>query len=165
MSPCTWSPPLYRATISPSVCATVPLRNQETVASSHYLTLPPATSTYHSTWCATMTPPFHRATWCTTMTPPFHRATWCTTMTPPFHRATWCATVTPLFLFAAVRHRRTDDTSAYIRTPTHLAYITLHLTAVNHTYWHSDAVSQFVLLVKIAMTTWMILFKKPWFCY
>ena len=123
MASFTWSPPLSRATISQSLRASVTSRNQETVPPSHHLTLPPATPS-HRTTChqhAATVLPWHLVRCCDT---------WCAAVTPgapPCHR-----TAVP----APYRH----DTSTYIRTFTHLAYFTTHLTAVNHNSVHPDTV-------------------------
>ena len=103
-----------------------------------------APSCHRATWCAPVTPPCpyraitvpppcHRVTWCATKAPPCHRATWSATESVQCHRATWCATETLQCYHAtwwptttSPCHRAVgpppyrQDTSAYLRTPTHL---------------------------------------------
>ena len=95
-----------------------------------------------STWCATETPPFFSATWCAIKTPQCHPARWCANETPPCLRSTCCAIEAPPWHRAAGPPPYRHPTSSYLRTPTHIAYFTTHLTAVNHTTVPSDIVSR-----------------------
>ena len=90
----------------------------------------------------------------------------------PSHCATWhlrAATVPHWHLPPLHRHRAAvprpylHDTSVYFRTPTHLAYFTMHLTPVNHISIPINAVLRdFTILINIAMTTLRRYPKGPW---
>ena len=111
----------------------------------HRPTVPPATPSHRGT-CHTVSP-------CHLPHPPTEPPA------TPSHRPTChhhAATVSPWHL---VRHRDsvpssyrhvTFDTSAYRRTPTHLAYFTTHLTFVNNTSVPSDTVCFFFTLWSVA---------------
>ena len=119
-----------RATISPSLRASVPSRNQETVPPSHHYTLIPATPSHRATChkhAATVSPwnlVRHRATWC---------ANWCGTVTQPCHlvshRAIWCATVPP---GPPPFHRAAALPTQHISIPIY----TDASDSCHHTSWH-----------------------------
>ena len=69
----------------------------------------------------TVPPPCHQVTCCATVPPPCRRATWCAAETTSCHRATWCTTTTPPCHCTVGLPPYRQDTSAYLRTPTHLA--------------------------------------------
>ena len=79
------------------------------------------------------------------------RDTWCATVPPPCHHRATVPPVAPLWHYCApVPPPYRNDTSTYFCTPTHLAYFTTHLTAVNHTSVPpelSDAISPYGLLL------------------
>ena len=111
---CTWAPQLNFATIPSSICAFVPSRQQKDVQPKHHPTLPFATECY-SVICQQSC---IRDTQFTTMTPPCHRQA---VLLPRYRNI-----IVPLC-------RRRTDTSAYLRTLTHLTYFITHLTGVNNT--------------------------------
>ena len=124
----------------------------------HRSTVPAATPSHRATWdtvqpchmphrpieqLSTLSkrptvPPFHRLT-----VPPSHRSTcnYHAATVSPWHLVRHCGSVPPSY-----RHV-TFDTSAYLRTPTHLSYFSTHLTFGNNTSVPFDTVCFFHYMV------------------
>ena len=156
MAPFTWTPPHHRVTFSFSLHVSEPTRNQEIVPPGHHHSLPFDTPSNRATchthaatvslWNLVRHLVRHRDTTVPPGVPPWNHRTTVPPGAPPCHLVRHRAAVPPPY-----RH----DTSAYLRTPT-------HLTTVNHTSEPPDTIwRNFTIwsVAKIAMIT-LLCFRR-----